>query len=121
MIRVPRARRVRREIVYADETVVAFLCEPPATWGMCSSFRVGAEIPGDEASSAVRTAQVIAEVTISQNEHPAGDAEVSSGTSRFRPTFTPVRSRPTSRRAPRCMRSRRRRDGLDGGRSGRAR
>ncbi len=22
-----------QEIVYADETVVAFLCEPPATWG----------------------------------------------------------------------------------------
>lgn len=23
----------RQEIVYEDDTVVAFLCEPPATWG----------------------------------------------------------------------------------------
>ncbi len=27
------AGRRRQEIVYADDTVVAFLCEPPATWG----------------------------------------------------------------------------------------
>jgi histidine triad (HIT) family protein len=27
------AGRIDQEVVYADHTVVAFLCEPPATWG----------------------------------------------------------------------------------------
>jgi histidine triad (HIT) family protein len=56
-----------QEIVYADDTVVAFLCEPPATWGhvLVVPRRHRADIwdiPRHEAASAIVAAQLVAEV-----------------------------------------------------------
>jgi len=61
------AGRERREIVYADDTVMAFLCEPPATWGhvliVPRQHRVDIwDIPSQEAASAIVAAQAVAEV-----------------------------------------------------------
>ena len=56
-----------QEIVYADDTVVGFLCEPPATWGhvLIIPRRHRADIwdiPPQEAASAIVAAQLVAEV-----------------------------------------------------------
>jgi histidine triad (HIT) family protein len=56
-----------QEMVYSDETVAAFLCEPPATWGHALVVpRVHRDdiwdIPGGELASVVGTAQLLAAV-----------------------------------------------------------
>jgi histidine triad (HIT) family protein len=61
------AGRREQEIVYADETVVAFLCEPPATWGHTliiprahrNDIWDAAE---DEVASVIRVARVLATI-----------------------------------------------------------
>jgi histidine triad (HIT) family protein len=61
------AGRKAQEIVYADETVVGFLCEPPATWGhMLVVPRVHRadiwQIQADEAAAAFVAARLLSEV-----------------------------------------------------------
>jgi histidine triad (HIT) family protein len=61
------AGRHQREIVYADDTVMAFLCEPPATWGhvliVPREHRADIwDIGSEEAASAIVAAQLAAEV-----------------------------------------------------------
>lgn len=61
------ARRRQQEIVYEDETVAAFLCEPPATWGhvlvVPRAHRADIwSIPADEAASVIRVAQILSRV-----------------------------------------------------------
>lgn len=56
-----------QEIVYADGTVVAFLCEPPATWGHTLVVpRVHRrdiwDVDQDELASVMRVAQVLAAI-----------------------------------------------------------
>jgi histidine triad (HIT) family protein len=65
------AGRRRQEIVYADDTVVGFLCEPPATWGhvliVPRQHRTDIwEIPSEEAGSAIVAAKLVAEVVRSE-------------------------------------------------------
>jgi histidine triad (HIT) family protein len=59
--------RRRQEVVYGDELVVGFLCEPPATWGHTLIVpRVHRadiwDIPGEEAVAAMRAAQLLSAV-----------------------------------------------------------
>jgi histidine triad (HIT) family protein len=61
------AGRDQREIVYADETVIAFLCEPPATWGhvliVPRQHRADIwDIRSQEAASTIVSAQLLAGV-----------------------------------------------------------
>ncbi len=61
------AGRSRQEIVYADDAVVAFLCEPPATWGhlLVVPRRHRAdiwEISPEETASVILAARRLAEV-----------------------------------------------------------
>lgn len=61
------ARRHSQEIVYEDDTVVAFLCEPPATWGhvlvVPRAHRTDIwSIPADEVVSVIRVAQMLSDV-----------------------------------------------------------
>jgi histidine triad (HIT) family protein len=61
------AGRRPQEIVYADDVVVGFLCEPPATWGhvlvVPRAHRTDIwDIPPDEAASAMRAAHLLAAV-----------------------------------------------------------
>ena len=61
------ARRREQEIVYADETVVAFLCEPPATWGHTlvvprAHRRDIWDVGADELASVTRVAQILAAI-----------------------------------------------------------
>jgi histidine triad (HIT) family protein len=61
------AGRQSAEIVYADDTVLGFLCEPPATWGhtlvVPRQHRADIwDIPRQEAASAIVAAQLLAEV-----------------------------------------------------------
>jgi histidine triad (HIT) family protein len=59
--------RTEQEIVYADDTVVAVLCEPPATWGHTLVLpRVHRDdiwsVEPEEATAAMRLAQRLAHV-----------------------------------------------------------
>jgi histidine triad (HIT) family protein len=61
------AGRLPQEIVLRDDTVVAFLCEPPATWGhvlvVPRQHRTDIwDIAPEEAASAVLAARLLAEV-----------------------------------------------------------
>jgi histidine triad (HIT) family protein len=56
-----------QEIVYEDDSTVAFLCEPPATWGHALVVpRVHRpdiwSIPSNEIESVIRVAQILSEV-----------------------------------------------------------
>jgi histidine triad (HIT) family protein len=57
----------QREIVYADDSIMAFLCEPPATWGhmliVPRQHRADIwDIPSADAATAIVVAQLVAEV-----------------------------------------------------------
>jgi histidine triad (HIT) family protein len=61
------AGRRAEEIVYSDDAVVAFLCEPPATWGhvlvVPRQHRTDIwDTPPEEAASAMLAARLLAEV-----------------------------------------------------------
>ena len=61
------AGRHHQEIVYTDDAVVAFLCEPPATWGhvlvVTRQHRVDIwTTPREEASAAMNAAHLFAQV-----------------------------------------------------------
>jgi histidine triad (HIT) family protein len=65
------AGRQSEEIVYADDTVVGFLCEPPATWGHAlivpRQHRTDIwEIAPEEAASAILAARLLAEVVCNE-------------------------------------------------------
>jgi histidine triad (HIT) family protein len=65
------ARRRAQEIVYEDDTVAAFLCEPPATWGhvlvVPRAHRTDIwSIPADEVASVIRVAQVLSGIARSE-------------------------------------------------------
>jgi histidine triad (HIT) family protein len=67
------AGRYAREIVYSDETVIAFLCDPPATWGhlliVPRQHRADIwDISSQEAAAAMVAAHLLAEVLRSDLE-----------------------------------------------------
>lgn len=61
------AGRRSRELVYEDDVVVAFLCEPPATWGHALVVPAAHHadiwsIPTEEVTAVIRVAQLLSTI-----------------------------------------------------------